>query len=334
MAALFPSGRAGVTLARAKARSATLTKEYEIVVIGGGIAGFSAALAAARLGRQTLVLTGETLGGHLITIEKIDGYPGFEDGVPGFDLCPIVQEQAETAGAETAMASVTSLERDGDSWHIVTPPESYHAKCVIIATGTKLRKLNVPGETKLHGKGVSQCASCDAPLLRNQAVVVAGGGDSALQEALTLADHCSKVTIVHHGAKLKAQAAYRTLAEAADKIEFIADAEVTEVLGDEAVTGVKIKHLGSGDASEIECAAIFGFIGLEPNAGFLADNSLVDDTGAVLTDALLRTRQTGLLAAGTVRAGSIGRAAAAAGEGAAAALAADRFLSDGAWRSD
>ena len=170
-----------------------MAKEFDIVVVGGGIAGLAAGLTAARLGRSTLVLTGTTLGGHLITIERIDGYPGFPDGVPGYDLCPIAQEQAMAAGAEFAMTNVTGLERAGDAWRIATEEEGVVARSVILATGTRLRDLDVQGEANLRGHGVSQCASCDAPLLRNRPVVVAGGGDSALQEALTLAMHCSSV---------------------------------------------------------------------------------------------------------------------------------------------
>jgi thioredoxin reductase (NADPH) len=307
-----------------------LTKEFEIVVVGGGIAGLSAGLAAARLGRSTLVLTGDTLGGQLLNIEKIDGYPGFTEGVPGYDLCPMVQEQAAGAGAEFAMASLTALERRDPLWRVATPSESYAARSVILATGTRLRELGVPGESALRGKGVSQCASCDAPLLRDRPVVVAGGGDSALQEALTLAEHCSRVTIVHHGPAFAAQAAYRALAEAHPKISSIPHSEVTEILGHDAVTGARVANTASGDTSELECDAVFVFTGMQPNTAFIEDSSLLDASGYIVTDAAMRARLTGLFAAGTVRAGSACRAASAAGDGTAAALAADRFLARGA----
>jgi thioredoxin reductase (NADPH) len=310
-----------------------LTTEYEIVVVGGGIAGLSAALTAARLGRNTLVLTGDVLGGHLLNIERIDGYPGFSEGVAGYDLCPIAQEQATEAGAAFAMTRLEALERDGDNWRIKTPSESYLAGSVILATGTELRELGVPGETLLRGKGVSQCASCDAPLLRDKPVVVAGGGDSALQEALVLAEHCSSVTVVHHGTGLTAQAAYVTQAEPNAKISFLPNSEISKILGEAAVEGVRIRNLESGDESELECAAVFGFIGLTTNTAFLDDAAILAGTGGIVTDAEMRTRHPGLLAAGTVRANSTGRAAAAAGDGSAAALAASRFLADGEWPS-
>ena len=311
-----------------------MSKEFDVVVVGAGIAGLSAALAAARLARSTLVLTGDTLGGHLLSIERIDGFPGFSEGVPGYDLCPIVQEQATEAGAEFAMASVTSIERDGDSWRIVTPGENYTARSVILATGTHLRELGVPGESSFRGKGVSQCASCDAPLLGQQAVVVAGGGDSALQEALTLAEHCSSVTIVHHGPTFTGQAAYRVLAEANDKITALPNSEVTEILGADAVQGARIRNTETGATSVLDCAAVFGFIGLDPNSAFVGNPAILDAAGLIVTDSAMRTSLKGLFAAGTVRAASTGRAAAAAGDGTSAALAADRFLADGQWLAE
>jgi thioredoxin reductase (NADPH) len=311
-----------------------VTKEYEIVVVGAGIAGLSAGLTAGRLGRSTLVLTGDFLGGHLLNIERIDGYPGFSEGVPGYDLCPIVQEQAAAFGAEFIMTSATGLARADNGWTIHTKAESYTAASIILATGTKLRLLDVPGESLLRGKGVSQCASCDAPLLRDRATVVAGGGDSALQEALTLAEHCSSVTIVHHGTELTAQAAYIAVAAANEKITYQPNSEISQILGEDSVEAVQIRNIETGEMRELECAAVFGFIGLETNTPYLEQDSILDEYGGIITDSEMRTGLKGLLAAGTVRARSTGRAAAAAGDGASAALAADRFLTDGEWPSE
>jgi thioredoxin reductase (NADPH) len=308
-----------------------LSGQFDVVVAGGGIAGLTAGLTAARLGRSALVLTGSTLGGHLITIEKIDGYPGFPDGVPGYDLCPIVQEQATAAGAAFAMTNLVAFERDGEMWRLMTEEGTFSARSVIVATGTRLRDLGVPGEQGLRGHGVSQCASCDAPLLRNQPVVVAGGGDSALQEALTLSAHCSTVTIVHHGTEYSAQAAYRGLVAAQSKIAAVQNSEVVEILGEGGVTGVRIRNLATNAESNRECAAAFVFVGLAPNTAFIADKSLLAASGHIVTDAASRTQATGLLAAGTVRAGCSSRAAAASGDGVTAALTADRFLTTGQW---
>lgn len=311
-----------------------LAREVEIIVAGAGIAGLTAGLTAARLGRSTLVLTGDVLGGHLLNIEKIDGFPGFADGIAGYDLCPIAQEQAMAAGAEFAMTAVTGLHPDDGAWQVATAGEAYRARSVIVATGTRLRELAVPGETLLRGKGVSQCASCDAPLLRDRIAVVAGGGDSALQEALVLAEHCAEVIVVHHGDDYTAQAAYRQSAQDHPRIRSRPNSEIAAILGSDAVTGVRIAATGDGAESEQDCDAVFGFIGLTANTDCIEPLGLADAAGSIPTDRNLRTRLPGLLAAGTVRAASAGRAAAAAGDGALAAITADAFLKDGRWLAD
>ena len=170
----------------------SLLEGNDLVIVGGGVAGLTAALTSARTGRKTHVLTGPALGGQLISIERVDGYPGFPDGVPGYDLCPIIQEQAATAGAEFASTEATGLRADGAApergrWSVKTRQGDVTARAVVIATGTTSKTLGIPGEEPMRGKGVSHCASCDAPLLRGRVVGVVGGGDSALQEALTKA---------------------------------------------------------------------------------------------------------------------------------------------------
>jgi thioredoxin reductase (NADPH) len=294
--------------------------EFDIVVVGSGIAGLSAALTASRRGRSTLLLTGDTLGGHLLTIDKVDGYPGFPEGIPGYDLCPIAQEQATEAGADIQMAAVSSLTRNGDCWQVDAPNQSYAGRSVIIATGTRLKELGIDNESALRGKGVSHCASC-----------VAGGGDSALQEALTLAEHCASVTIVHHGPQPIAQDAYRKPVEGNPGITLLADSEITEILGQDAVDGIILRNLSSDETMRLECAGVFVFVGLTPNSDLIGDDALLDANRGIITDSAMRTSAPGLLAAGTVRASATGRAAAAGGDGAAAALAADAYLSSGDW---
>ena len=301
--------------------------ETDILVIGGGIAGFSAALCAARLGHSTNVLTGATLGGHLVSIELIEGFPGFEEGIAGYDLCPITQGQATDAGAAVAMAEATAISRGDQHWLVESPAGDYLARAVIMATGTRLRSLGVPGETKLVGKGVSHCASCDAPLLGGKPVIVAGGGDSAAQEALFLVPHASSVTIVHDGPTLTCQQSFAERIALADNIRCIANSKVTAILGEEAVTGVQLED-AAGAANEIEAAGVFVYVGLEPCSELV--NGLVDvgSTGHVVTDARLSTSAPGIYAAGTLRAGAAGRAAAAAGEGMSAAMAAAEYLGE------
>lgn len=308
-----------------------MDKAFDIVVLGGGICGLSAGLTAARLGRSTLILTGHALGGHLLSIEKIEGFPGYPDGVAGYELGPMTQQQAADAGAEFAMAEASGIDETANGWSIAAPSGSYGAKAVIVATGTRLRELGVPGEAILRGKGVSHCASCDAPLLGGRKVVVTGGGDSAMQEALTLAEHASEVTIVHRGEAPEGQASFLDRVRTHPRIVLRPDSEVVEILGDEAVTGARVRNNTGGQTEDLETAAVFVYIGLEPNAGFLGERAGADASGRLLTDAGFRAGPRGLFAAGTVRAGSAGRAVAAAGEGSAAAIAADRFLADGDW---
>jgi thioredoxin reductase (NADPH) len=309
-----------------------VSHDFDIVVAGGGIAGLTAALTAARLGRRTHVLTGDVLGGQLISIEKIDGYPGFPDGIPGYDLCPIAQEQAAAAGAEFASTELKSLAPDADGWKLTTGDDNFSARGVIIATGAALKHLGVPGEDRLHGKGVSHCATCDGPLMRNKIVAVAGGGDSALQEALTLAQFVSKVIVLERGPALSGQKAYRDRVAAESKIEVRTNATVEEVLGDAALTGLRIRDMSAGTTSELEVGGLFVYIGLAPSGAVLNGRLALDAAGAVPTDGLMRTELKGICAAGTVRTGAIGRAASSAGDGAMAAMTLSRYLDDGTWR--
>jgi thioredoxin reductase (NADPH) len=298
----------------------------DILILGGGIAGLSAALCAARLGRKTHVLTGNVLGGHLLSIESVEGYPGFQEGVPGYDLCPITQAQAAEAGAEFAMSEATSISHDDGTWRVESPSGRYSAHAVIIATGTQLKSLGVPGEDNLRGSGVSHCASCDAPLLSARPVVVAGGGDSAAQEALVLAAHAASVLIVHHGDSLSAQQSFCDRIALQSNITLRPNSEIVEILGDAAVTGVRVRDLVAGTDEDVEAQGVFVYIGIDPNTALLRGVVELSDTGHIVTGADFSAGVAGAYAAGTVRAGAVARAAAAAGEGATAAIAAHRYL--------
>jgi thioredoxin reductase (NADPH) len=308
-----------------------MSREIDVVVIGGGLAGLSAALTSARLGRSTTVVTGDVLGGQLVSIDKIEGVPGFPDGVPGYDLCPMAQEQAAAAGAELVSARADSLALDAGRWRVATAGGDRTARAVVIATGAALGKLGVPGEDRLVGKGVSQCASCDAPLLRNKTAVVVGGGDSGMQEALTLVEHVAKVILLERGDALHGQSSYRERVEGHPKIELRFGTVVTEILGDEVVRALSVGPPG-GSGSELLADAVFTFPGLAPNTALVHGLLALDATGRIAVDAELRTAAPGLCAAGNVRQGSPHRAASAMGDGAAAAIALDRYLETGEWR--
>jgi thioredoxin reductase (NADPH) len=303
-----------------------MSDQYDIVVAGGGVAGLTAGLTSARAGWKTRVLTGPSLGGHLLSIERIDGYPGFPEGVAGYDLCPMIQEQAVAAGAEFSAAEATALQPDDGRWRVTTSQGDVRARTVVVATGTTLKKLGIPGEEELRGKGVSHCASCDAPLLRNRVVGVVGGGDSALQEALTLAQHASRVVMLHRGRAFSAQAAYIQAVEDNPKIEVRFGTVVDEAVGNGALKSVRTRDVNGGKTDDLELAGLFVYVGLAPAARFLDGVVELDTSGCIPVDREMRSSLPGLFAAGTVRAGSAGRAASAAGDGATAALSADLYL--------
>lgn len=308
-----------------------MAKEFDVVVAGGGIAGLSAGLASARLGISTLILTGDLPGGQLVSIEKVEGLPGHPDGIPGYDLCPIMQDQAAAAGAEFNMSSAMRLDPAGSKWKVTSSESEIVAGAVILATGSDFKKLDVPGEERLTGSGVSHCATCDAPLLRGRIVAVVGDGDSAMQEGLTLAEFASKVILFSRGDVLAGQKYYRDRVMTHPKIEVRANTIVSEILGETAVAGLRTQDVRSGAVSEVEIAAVFAYVGLRPNTAFVQHLLSLDSAGRIPTDALTRTELPGICAAGTIRAQSPCRATSAAGDGATAAVAAGRFLADGSW---
>jgi thioredoxin reductase (NADPH) len=309
-----------------------LAAQFDVVIAGGGIAGMTAAVTSARLGRRTLVVTGDVPGGQLMSIEKIEGFPGLPDGVPGYDLCPMLQEDAAAAGAEFMMSSVQRLHAQDGKWLAATGEGDILARAVILAMGSSLKKLDVPGEERLKGNGVSDCASCDAPLLRDRIVAVVGGGDSAMQEALTLAEHASKVIILQRSDALTGQASYRDRVIAHPKIGIRFNTAVSEIFGDAKVAGLRTHRPSDGTTTDLEVAAVFAYVGLRPNTSIVDGIISLDPAGLIPTDSAMRTALIGVCAAGTVRCRSPYRAASAAGDGASAAVAVDRFLADGSWR--
>ena len=303
--------------------------DYDIVIVGGGIAGLSAALTAARAGKRTIIFTGGVPGGELLNIELVDGIPGQEFGIAGFDLCPIAQEQATNAGAELLMDEVTAIVPEGEGWK-VTAGKEVTARAVILATGAHVMKFDVPGADEFVGKGVSHCATCDGPLLRGKVALVAGGGDSGLQEALTLAQHCEKVVVAEKSGALHGQPTYREAAEANPKIEILTGHEVVAIEGADKVERVRLRD-ASGTESEVAAAGVFAFTGLAANSA-LADGLVdLDENGRVLTDGAMLASARGIFAAGNLRSGNSWRAAGAMGDGASAAISAVRYLDSSAW---
>lgn len=307
--------------------------DYDVVVVGGGIAALTAGLTATRWGCASLVLEAAFPGGRLTTIAKIEDFPGFVNGVSGYELGPNAQMQAMNNGVEFGMTEVQSVTPEDGAWLVATSDGEHRARAVIVAAGSHARVLGVPGEDRLQGRGVGHCASCDGPMHRGHVVGVVGGGDSAMTEALTLAEHVEQVLMFHRRDVFTAQQTYLQRAREHPKIAFRPDTVVEEVIGDEAVSGVRVREVASGETSEVALAGLFVYIGSEPNTRWLGDVLPLDESGHIPTDIWMRTAQPGLLAVGDVRRDAAGQAITAAGDGATAAIAAHRYLTDAAWPS-
>ena len=299
-----------------------MNDEVDIAVVGGGLAGLSAALEAARLGRRCTVFAGASPGGLLLSIESIEGLPEHPGGVPGYDLGPMAQEAAMDAGAECLGVEARSVRRDGERWRVDSEQGSVLARAVILAPGSALRTLGVPGEERLAGKGVSHCASCDAPLLRGRPVAVVGGGDAACQEALTIAAHASQVHLLVRGATMAARPAWQQRVLVQPKIVLHFGAVVSAIVGEQAVSAVQL-----ADGTTLAVDAVFIYAGLVPHTAWLDGVGPLDAGGRIVVDDGLQTPVPGLFAAGSVRSGSSGQAEQALSDGVLAAQAADRFLS-------
>ena len=302
--------------------------DYDLIVIGSGLAGLTAGLFSARQGLSTLVVESNIPGGHLMNIEKIEDFPGFPDGVAGYELCPNLQRQAADYGAEFQRAEVQRLEPQNEMWLVATDEEAHRAKAVIVATGSTLKHLGVPGEENFIGRGVSHCASCDGPLYKDKTVGVVGGGDSALQEALTLANFADKVLLFHEDDHLHGQHTYRERLTTNPRIIAHHRTVIEEILGNDVVTGVRVHDLTSKNVAEIDLSGLFVYVGIQPNTALLRNLLTLNESGHVPTDVSMKTQRDGLYAAGDVRENSASQAITSAGDGATAAIAAHRYIKE------
>jgi thioredoxin reductase (NADPH) len=289
----------------------------------------TAGFYSARYGMRTAIIERMMGGAQIINIERIDNFPGFPQGISGAELAPAVQEQAMDAGVEFVMAEASRISRDRDLRVVATDAGDLRAKAVIVATGSNLRQMGIPGEEELFGRGVSHCATCDGPLYMGQTVAVVGGGDSAADEALTLTEYTERVILFHRGNGLDAQQVLQDRIASEPKIEVRYNSEVVEVVGEETVTGVRVR---SADGENVEpVGGLFVYVGLEPNSSPVSDIVPLDNAGHIPVGLSMDTPQPGLFAAGDIRQQSAAQLVASAGDGATAAIAAYRYISARDW---
>lgn len=298
---------------------------WDIAIVGGGIAGLTAAWHAMRRGLAPCLFEPRPgFGGQVATVNHIDDWPA-TGAVSGVELAASLAAGLSHEIVEIHNEPVSRVEREGGMLRVSTASNSVRARCVVAASGGRLRALGVTGEEPLRGKGVSQCADCDGGFFRNQDVVVVGGGDAALQEALVLAETSATVTIVARS-RLKARSAYVERAAGKTNVRFVWDSTVEAIHGSDGVTGVRLRNVLTGATSDLPCSGVFPFIGVEAQASYLPASVKRDAAGCVVTDAQLRTNLEGVFAIGAVRAGYGGDLVSAAGEAALAVAVAARTL--------
>ena len=297
---------------------------YDTVIIGGGPAGYTAAMYAARAGLSTLVLEKLSAGGQMALTTQIDNYPGFPEGIEGFLLAENMQQGAEQFGAETELAEVLSLEMKKDPKVIHTSEGTFYGKSLILATGANPRKLGLPMELELTGKGVNYCAHCDGHFYKGKTVVVAGGGNSAVQDALLLSRLASKVILVHRRDTLRATKIYQNALEKAENVQILWNTQIRKLLHDSRLTGITVENSKTGEKTDILCDGLFVSIGREPATEIF--DGLDMENGYIVADETTKTSVPGVYAAGDLRTKALRQIVTAVADGAAAAQQAEEYI--------
>ncbi|MDP4158907.1 MAG: thioredoxin-disulfide reductase, partial [Bacillota bacterium] len=292
---------------------------YDVIIIGAGPAGLTAGIYAARGGLKTVILELAMPGGQAASTEKIENYPGFPEGINGYELMNSFHQQALAFGVEFLFEEVLKLDLNGNVKKIQTNSQVLEARSIIIAAGSKPRSLGVPGEDVFRGQGVSYCATCDGAFFRNKKVVVVGGGDSAIEEGMYLTKFAEQVIIIHRRESFRASQIAISRAKANPKIKFELNAVIEEIMGSDHVEGVRIKGVQSGEVREIPADGVFIYIGTDPNAQFIGGEIKTSDQGYIVTNSLLQTNIEGVYAAGDIRDTPLRQVATAVGDGALAA---------------
>ena len=303
---------------------------YDVIIIGAGPAGLTAGLYTGRYRMKTLILEKIAVGGQITMSAIIENYPGFPGGISTTELVQKMEEQTREAGAEIESAEVIAVESDpADAPYvhtIKTADKNFKAKTIIISSGAHWKRLGVPGEEKFVGRGVSFCATCDAPFFRNKEIVVVGGGDKAVEEAIFLASYAAKVTIIHRRKELRAAGILQEKAKANPKIDFVLDSVVEEISGENKVAAVKVKNVLTNSVVTIPCQGVFVFVGIIPSTDFLKKQLAADAAGFIITDDKMRSSIDGIFACGDCRSKDLYQVITACGEAAQAAFSAHNYL--------
>ena len=305
-----------------------MKKEYEVVIIGGGPAGLSAGLYTSRARLKSLLLEKGAVGGQIIEAELVENYPGFLEGISGYKLTQLMHQQATKFGLKIIIGEVTDIELYKEQKIIKTTEGNFTGKAVIIAGGSERRKLGIPGEEQFGGRGVSYCATCDAPFFQEQQIAVVGGGDAAITEALHLAKFASKVIVIHRRDQLRATRILQEKALSEPRIEFLWNTIVTKIEGKDLVESLNLRNVKTGENSILDVAGIFVSVGLEPKTDYLKDTLPLDAAGHIITNEKMETETPGIFAAGDIRHNSARQAICAAGDGATAAIYAQKYISE------
>ena len=300
--------------------------EHDLIIAGGGPAGQTAGLYAARGKLRTILLEKMAPGGQAASTFLIENYPGFPGGIPGPDLSQAMENQAKRFGLEIVNGEVTQLISRGQLWEADLEGRKLITRAVIVATGVEPVKLGIPGEEELRGRGVSYCATCDGPFFRDQDIAVIGGGDSAVDEALYLSRFARRVYLIHRRNALRAEKILQERAFRSEKIEILWDTVVMKVMGENGVEGLELKNLKTQVTRSLMVSGVFFYVGLKPNTKFLKWVVELDEQGYVITDENMATSAPGIFAAGDVRQKLLRQVVTAVGDGATAAFAVERYL--------
>ena len=301
---------------------------YDVIIVGGGPGGYTAALYAARAGLDTVVLEKLSAGGQMALTSQIDNYPGFEEGIDGFTLGEKMQQGAERFGARTELADVTKLNLTEKIKTAETSEGVFHGRTVIISTGANPRELGVEGEQSLIGRGVNYCAACDGMAFRGKEVAVIGGGNSAVADAMLLSRICRKVTIVHRRDTLRATKVYHDALRQQENVDFRWNSAVTELLHEDRLTGIRLKDVKTGEESVLPCDGIFVSVGRVPNTDLVKDTLKLDRAGYIIADESTRTNLPGVFAVGDVRTKVLRQVVTAVADGAMASFYAEEYLAE------